>query len=188
LLTGAVAAYAVTVLLMKRSILTEKIARRGQHITREYAIDPFELARVRDVMVSRVDVLAADLSVAEAIGVIGRGVHRCYPVTDARGRPVGMVSRAEALQWAVEGGHFGETVGERVSDAAMPVAHPDDTAKRVVELMLSSGQGRIAVTDPATGVLAGLVSRKDLLEIRAQVARSEGERRAFFRPSGEGAV
>ena len=41
-------AYAVTVLLLRRSILTEKIARRGQHITREYSVDPFELARVAE--------------------------------------------------------------------------------------------------------------------------------------------
>ena len=46
LLIGCVAAQTVTVLLLKRSILTEKIARRGHHITREYSIDHFELLRV----------------------------------------------------------------------------------------------------------------------------------------------
>ena len=53
LLIGSVAALGVTVLLMRRSILTEKLARRGHHITREYSIDPFEFARVRDVMDQR---------------------------------------------------------------------------------------------------------------------------------------
>lgn len=48
LLAATVAAYAVTVLPLRRSILTEKIARRGQHITREYGIDPFELTRARE--------------------------------------------------------------------------------------------------------------------------------------------
>src|ERR1051326_6940263 len=47
---GCVAALGVTVLLLRRSILTEKLARRGHHITREYSIDLFELARVREVM------------------------------------------------------------------------------------------------------------------------------------------
>ena len=47
LLAGSVAALGVTVLLMRRSILTEKLARRGHHVTREYSIDPFEFARVR---------------------------------------------------------------------------------------------------------------------------------------------
>ena len=184
LLTAAVAAYAVTVLLMKRSILTEKIARRGQHITREYAIDPFELTRVREVMATEVETLSTDLSIEEAVSVLQSGRHRSYPVVDLRGRPVGMVSRAEALAWAVEGGHEDERLGERVSDAAISTVHPEDVALRAIEVMLSSGHGRLPVVQPGTGVLAGLITRKDLLKVRAQVARAEGERAAFFRPSG----
>jgi H+/Cl- antiporter ClcA len=183
LLTAAVAAYAVTVLLMKRSILTEKIARRGQHITREYAIDPFELTRVREVMATEVETLSTDLSIEEAVSVLQSGRHRSYPVVDLRGRPVGMVSRAEALAWAVEGGHEGERLGERVSDAAIPTVHPEDVALRAIEVMLASGHGRLPVVDPVTCVLQGLVTRKDLLKVRATVAREEGERAAFFRPS-----
>jgi CIC family chloride channel protein len=187
LLTAAVAAYGVTVLLMKRSILTEKIARRGQHIAREYAVDPFELARIRDVMVGDVEVLPADASIAEAVSLLQDGRHQTYPVVDLRGRPVGMVTRAEALTWAYDGGDGGERVCDRVSDAALPVVHPDDIAARAIDVMLATGQGRVAVTDPKTGVLKGLVTRKDLLKVRASVARTEGERRAYFGPSGEAA-
>ncbi len=50
LMVGSVAALGVTVLLMRRSILTEKIARRGHHITREYSVDLFNLLRVGEVM------------------------------------------------------------------------------------------------------------------------------------------
>src|SRR5882762_479161 len=50
LLIGSVAAAGVTVLLMRRSILTEKLARRGQHVTREYGVNPLHLLRVEDVM------------------------------------------------------------------------------------------------------------------------------------------
>jgi CIC family chloride channel protein len=42
LLVATSAAYALTVLLLKRSIPTEKIARRGQHVVREYSVDPFD--------------------------------------------------------------------------------------------------------------------------------------------------
>jgi CBS domain-containing protein len=185
LLTAAVAAFAVTVLLMKRSILTEKIARRGQHITREYAIDPFELTRVKEVMATEVETLSADLSIEETVSVIEAGRHRSYPVVDLRGRPVGMVSRAEALTWAVEGGHQGERLGERISDASIPMVHPDDVALRAIEVMITTGHGRLPVVDPKTCVLLGLVTRKDLLKVRAQVARTEGERAAFFGPSGK---
>ncbi len=111
LLTVTVTAYAVTVLLLKRSILTEKIARRGQHITREYGVDPYELSRVQEVMVREVDVLHADQTIPEAVAVLQAGRHRIYPVVDAAGRPVGLVSRADALRWRIEGGHDDERLG-----------------------------------------------------------------------------
>jgi H+/Cl- antiporter ClcA len=182
LLCAAVAAYAVTVLLMKRSILTEKIARRGQHIAREYAVDPFELTRVGEVMVREVDTLSGELSIDQAMGVLESGRHRVYPVVDPRGRPIGMVSRAEALGWAFDGWRVSGRLDERVSDAALAVVHPDDLAKRAIEVMLASGHGRLPVVDPKTGALVGLVTRKDLLQVRASAARLERERETFFRP------
>jgi H+/Cl- antiporter ClcA/CBS domain-containing protein len=49
-LVATSAAFLFTVLTMKRSILTEKVARRGFHVTREYEIDPLEVLFVRDVV------------------------------------------------------------------------------------------------------------------------------------------
>jgi CIC family chloride channel protein len=50
LLIAATAAFAVSVLILRRSVLTEKIARRGLHLTREYSVDPLEVLFVADVM------------------------------------------------------------------------------------------------------------------------------------------
>ncbi len=47
---ACVASYLVTALLMPRSILTEKLSRRGYHLTREYGVDPLELVIVREIM------------------------------------------------------------------------------------------------------------------------------------------
>ena len=47
---GCIAAYAVTSLIMPRSILTEKLSRRGFHLTREYGTDPLETVSVMEVM------------------------------------------------------------------------------------------------------------------------------------------
>ncbi len=47
---GCVSAYLVTALIMPRSILTEKLSRRGYHLTREYGIDPLEIVIVRELM------------------------------------------------------------------------------------------------------------------------------------------
>ncbi|MGC1304622.1 MAG: chloride channel protein [Caulobacteraceae bacterium] len=183
LLAATAAAYAVTVLLLKRSILTEKIARRGQHITREYAVDPYELTRVAEVMVKKVDVLAADLSLPATVAALAGGHHRIYPVVDNAGRPVGLVSRGDALLWSRENGHEGERLADRISDAALVTAHPEDVVAHAVDLMLASGQGRIPVTDPKTGVLVGLITRKDVLQVRAAAIRAEADREAYF-PAG----
>ena len=180
LLAASAAAYAVTVLLMRRSILTEKIARRGQHITREYGIDPHESTRVSEVMTREVETLGTDLSVPAAVAALAAGGHRVYPVIDRGGSPVGLVSRADALVWSTETGHEGEDLGERVSDASLPVVHPGDLTAHAIGLMLETDQGRLPVTDPGTGRLVGILTRKDLLRVSAAVAASEGERQAYF--------
>jgi CBS domain-containing protein len=187
LLAATAAAYAVTVLLMKRSILTEKIARRGQHITREYGVDPHQVTRVAEVMIRDVDVLPAALPVNEAIEALERGERRVYPVVDAAGRPVGLVSRGDAMRWRRDS-RAGEEIGrdrleDRISDAALAVAHPDDVTARVIDLMVASGQGRVPVTDLKTGTLVGLVTRKNLLQVRAGEIRNEEDRQAYFRAS-----
>ena len=181
LLAATMAAYAVTVLLLRRSILTEKLSRRGQHVIQEYGIDPYELTRVGEVMVRDVDTLAAGSGIAQAIAVLEAGHHRVYPVIDASRRPVGLVSRADALRWTVEGGHDGETIAQHLSDTLPAVVHPDDVVTHAVDVMLAADQGRLPVTDPHTGALVGLISRKDLLQVRAGITRLEGERHAYFR-------
>ena len=44
------ASYAVTCLVLPRSILTEKLSRRGYHLSREYGVDPLETVIVADAM------------------------------------------------------------------------------------------------------------------------------------------
>jgi len=180
LLAGSAAAYMVTVLLLPRSILTEKIARRGQHISREYAIDPLTLARVEEVMIRKVDVLRSDSPVAEAIAAIEAGTHRTYPVVDAAGRPIGLVSRGEALRWRIEGGHAHETLGEHISDASLAIVHADDLISNAVEIMLATDQGRLPVVDPETGALIGLLTRRDVLAVRGRETENEMQREAYL--------
>ncbi len=181
LLATTMAAYAVSVLLLKRSILTEKIARRGHHVTREYGIDEYKLTRVGAVMTREVETLDAGISLAEAAAALEAGRHHAYPVLDGEGRPVAIVSRAEVLDWTSEGDDPGSTLGDRVSDATLPVVHPGDVVSHALDVMLAEGSGRLAVTDPETGTLVGLLTRRDLLRIRAASLRAESERQAYLR-------
>jgi CIC family chloride channel protein len=178
------------VLLLKRSILTEKIARRGQHVVREYSIDPFELLRVNEVMVRNVDTLPAAMLIDEAVSFFSSETrrHKSYPLVDASGRVAGMVSRADVLRWRAENPHEGESLFDRVSDRSLTVGHPDEPVAHLADRMVLSDVGRVPVVDRDTQKLVGLVARKDLLRIRATAKSTEASRVAYFgrRTSQEG--
>ena len=182
LLATSAVAYGFTVLTMRRSILTEKIARRGQHITREYGVDPFELSRAREIMISDVDTLPVTMTVGEACDFFAslEKTHRIYPVVDAGGKLAGIVSRADALLWQGNSDLAGQTLAENVTDASVPVGHPDDTVAFIADLMLSTGDGRIPIVDPTSGKLCGLIARKDLLRLRSSYRSAELDRRPYL--------
>ncbi|AIC31842.1 chloride channel protein (plasmid) [Rhizobium etli bv. mimosae str. IE4771] len=182
LLAATVVAYAVTVLLLRRSILTEKIARRGQHITREYGVDPFELSRAREIMITEVDTLPVTMTVGEACDFFAsqQKRHRIYPLVDAAGKLAGIVSRADALLWQGKPDLAAQTLGETVTDDSVPVGHPDDTVAFIADLMLSTDNGRIPIVDPASGKLCGLIARKDLLRLRSSLRSAELDRRPYL--------
>src|SRR5262249_22107517 len=82
---ASVVAHAFTVLTLKRSILTEKVARRGYHLSREYAVDPLEILFVREVMRTNVVVLPASSLVGEVLTSLRtdhRQAQRLLPVVD----------------------------------------------------------------------------------------------------------
>lgn len=182
LLAATVVAYAVTVLLLRRSILTEKIARRGQHITREYGVDPFEHSRAREIMITEVDTLPVTMTVGEACDFFAsqQKRHRIYPLVDAAGKLAGIVSRADALLWQGKPDLAAQTLGETVTDDSVPVGHPDDTVAFIADLMLSTDNGRIPIVDPASGKLCGLIARKDLLRLRSSLRSAELDRRPYL--------
>jgi CBS domain-containing protein len=182
LLAATVAAYCVTVLLLKRSILTEKIARRGQHVIREYSIDPYELTRVKEIMTKKVDTLPADMPVSEALAFFMAvdHRHRMYPIVDADGRLLGAATRADALRWRMEHEQESRTLFDVVSDASTPVAYPDEVVARVADRMVAHDLGRVPVVEQATGRLIGLIARKDVVQMRLTTGSLERERQAFF--------
>jgi CIC family chloride channel protein len=182
LLIATSAAYALTVLLLKRSILTEKIARRGQHVVREYSIDPFELLRVNEVMVRNVDTLPAAMPIDEAVSFFSGETrrHKSYPLIDASGRVAGMVARADVLRWRAENAHGGESLFDRVSDRSLTVGYADEPVSHLADRMVLADVGRVPIVDRDTQKLVGLVSRKDLLLIRATSKSAEASRAAYF--------
>src|SRR6185437_13916405 len=188
LLIACTTAFASTVLLLRRSILTEKLARRGQHITREYIVDPFEITRIADVMVSTVATLPGTMPVEEAVKLFtseppaGERRHKSYPVVDEERRLIGAVSRADALRWLMRGWVPGTTLAGVVGEAeSVLIGHPDELVGDLADRMAAADIGRVPIVDRATRQLLGIVSRKDLLRVRARMVAEERERHPLLR-------
>jgi chloride channel protein, CIC family len=187
LLIASTTAYAVTVLLLRRSILTEKLARRGQHITREYVVDPFEITRIGDVMVRSVDTLPGNMRVEDAVSFFtsepaaGERRHKSYPVIGDGQRLVGLVTRADALRWLMQGWTPGTTLASVLAGSEPLVGHPDQLVGELADRMAADNIGRVPVVERGSLRLVGIVARKDLLHVRARMVREERERQPVLR-------
>ncbi|MGH6968218.1 MAG: chloride channel protein [Stellaceae bacterium] len=177
---ACIAAHATTVLLLRRSILTEKVARRGHHVMREYVVDPFETMRVGDIMAAPVDTLAADIPVGDAIafftGPEASSRHKSYPVVDADGRLVGMVARSDALRWTMEGWPAGYALRDLMAERDLVTGYEDELVGELADRMAAADTGRVPVLRRDDEVVVGLVARRDLLQVRAHVVQQERQR------------
>ena len=90
------------------------------------------------------------------------------------------MTRAHALEWQAEIDEPDETLGERISDASTPRVRPEDVVGHILDLMIAEDVGLVPVVDPATRVLRGIVTRKDLLAVRRSSGLAETERARFY--------
>ena len=179
LLAAAAVAYGFTVLLMRRSILTEKIARRGYHIYREYSIDPLERHYVEEVMTRGVTTIDAKTSIADVLGEYfsARQKFRAYPVVRS-GMLVGIIDRGMLDRASAE--DAGAPVGTLFGAAVPEVALPGETCRNVAARLAVKGLDRVPVVeDEKTYRLIGIVSRYDLLKPSTAVFAEEREREQF---------
>ena len=178
LLISVVCAYAVTVLALKRSILTEKVSRRGYHLSREYATDPLEILFVREVMTTDVAAIPADMTqreIADAIGGTRRG-QSLFAVVNSAGELVGVVTRWVLEQWAAQAPINGESRPLESIVRRPVIAYLDEPLRVIVNRMAQTGRTDLPVVDRASPRrLVGLVTLRDLL--KARVRHLEEERR-----------
>jgi CBS domain-containing protein len=180
---AAAASYGIAVLILRRSILTEKISRRGRHITQEYVVDPLAVTQVRDIMTLDPESLPAEMRVSEVlIFFASEGRHRTYPVVNVAGQPVGLVSRADVLRWQVTDLPDDPSLDDLLSDRSLSVGHPEMPATMIADLMVAEDVGRVPIVNRASGKLVGLVARRDLLQARAGRQHEENHRQRFVRP------
>ena len=193
LIICATSAYALSVLALKRSVLTEKIARRGYHVSREYDVDPLEALFVDEVAdpdphtypaQRTAAACLAEISTTDPHSVQARR-QMLYPVTSPQGQMIGVVTRSQ-LESAVHHGSGHLAVAE-LAHTDPVVAHPDDTLRTVSMQMAQHAVDRMPVIDRHDGQkLAGLITLTMLLDARVRDLREaqHSERLLPFRLTG----
>ncbi|HEY3875839.1 MAG TPA: chloride channel protein [Candidatus Kapabacteria bacterium] len=164
LLGGCAAAYLISTTMMKYTIMTEKIARRGLHVPSDYAADHLARTYVRDALSRQVVTLRAEQIVSDVqkwcrSGEVG-AQHGAYPVLDEQGELAGVISRKDIFSQ------------DRQLDAAISsvihhvptVVFEDNTLREAADLMVLEKVGRLPVVlreDPLQ--IIGILTRSDLL-------------------------
>jgi H+/Cl- antiporter ClcA len=190
LLIGCVVAHAFTVLVMPRSILTEKVARRGYHVSREYAVDPLELVSIGDVMSTEVVTIPAALPVHEVLKSYfqseGSKKHQGYPVVDPSGAVVGVLTRSNLLEHWISADF--QRAGQETPIIAYDLLHrpsitalPWESCRAAAERMAETHVGRLVIVSPDDpDKIVGIATRSDILKSRARTVEEEHKRERFL--------
>jgi CIC family chloride channel protein len=178
LLTGSAAALLVTVLWMRRSILTEKLDRRGHHIVREYSIDPFELARVGEVMDKSVATIPASMKLTELSDLIASGDaslsrRQGTLLVDAQGGLAGIITRGDIVR-GLRQDNADDILVAQAGSTDLVVTYTDEPLHQALSKMLRMDIGRLPVVDRATpSRIMGYLGRAAILSARMRLHDEE---------------
>jgi chloride channel protein, CIC family len=186
LLVAVSMAHAFTVLVLKRSILTEKIARRGYHVSREYAIDPLEILFAREVMRGSVVALPIGaplerLAAPVRVDALG-GPQRLYPVVGDSGTLEGVVTRFDLHELTTRAASDPTVRLESILRKTPVVAHPDEPLRAIVHRMAETGLTHFPIVERGPDRrLLGMISLEDLLKARALNLEAEQRKERVMR-------
>ncbi|HLK59700.1 MAG TPA: chloride channel protein [Chthonomonadaceae bacterium] len=185
LLVGCIAAQGVTVLLLRRSILTEKLERRGHHLTREYTVDLLEVARVSEVMDKNAILIPATMKVKDlAAGMTQEATplvrHQGALIVDDQQNLVGIITLSDVLR-AVEHHTESETTVLEAGSTDLIVTYPDELLRVAVAHMLNNDIGRLPVVSRQNPKqVVGYLDRANVMEVRQRRFDEEHHRERPF--------
>ncbi|MEX3925273.1 chloride channel protein [Paraburkholderia sp. BR10936] len=191
LLTATLVAHGFATVVMKRSIMTEKIARRGYHIYREYGVDPLERHYVDEVMTRTVDTIDANVTVRDALDRYFGSTQqrRAFPVL-RDGAVLGVVDRAmlDAVRASAATEALDTPLGSLLAQRSPDMALPAETCRQVATRLAIHGLERLpVVADRESRRLVGIVSRSDLVKLSLAHFEEEHKKERFRRiPMGNG--
>jgi CBS domain-containing protein len=173
LLAGCSAAYLVSLLLMKHTIMTEKLARRGTPVEQEYSVDHLRQIAVRDIATADV-VTVRSVETVESLRerILARApgfTHQGYPVVDSAGRLKGLVTVRDVSEQAIPGSALIKDILTRPP----VVVFESSTAREAADQMVRAKVGRLPVVSGADGTVVGIITRSDLIEAHERRLHAE---------------
>jgi len=184
LLITVTLAHLFSVLTLKRSILTEKVARRGFHVLREYAVEPLEVLFAEDVMSTNVLTIRTGTTMAEAKEMIQAQPHlrkqRLLPVVNLEGIILGAISWQDVLEKALQEQLSG-TVDHFMRNDIV-TTYPEESLRSIADKMAANHVGVLPVVDrKIKGKLRGLITQYELLEARDRILQEERKRERILK-------
>ncbi|MCC8400833.1 chloride channel protein [Paraburkholderia sp. MMS20-SJTN17] len=185
LLAATLIAHGFAVLAMRRSIMTEKIARRGYHIYREYGVDPLERHYVDEVMTGSVESVDAAATVGATLQTRfgANQSRRAYPVV-RDGVVIGVAERTSLERFCAEDSERKRTMtlADVFAQHNTAFALPSETCRLVATRLAVLGLERLpVVADRNSMRLVGIVSRSDLVKPSLAHFEEEHKRERFRR-------
>ncbi|MET0628244.1 MAG: chloride channel protein [Acidimicrobiia bacterium] len=168
IMLAAVIADLVAGALLEDGLMTEKLARRGLRVSRDYAPDQLSTTLVSTAMTSPVIVLASAVTVQDARATMAATEHQAFPMVDDQRHCVGIVTREDLLGPDARG----EQRALEIASTDVVAVSPDDTLLTVLEHIVDEGVDHVAVLDHDRRVV-GICTRTDIL--RARVGHREAE-------------
>ena len=172
LLGGCTAAYLISALMMRNTIMTEKIARRGIKVPSEYSADFLEQVPVGKVCVHDVRALRTSDELGEVRQWMNSGreraQHQGYPVLDDAGRVRGVITRRDLLDPDKPGL---TRIGDMLRRAPI-VVFEDHNLREAADLMVAENVGRLVVVardDPWR--MIGILTRSDVMAANSRRIR-----------------
>ncbi len=173
LMLVCVIADGLALLLMRNSIMTEKLARRGLVVNQEFETDAFQNVLVSEVMDRELPAVPGTLRVAELVeamvrGDAGPGRASAQLVLQPDGSLAGIVTRSDLLA-ALEEAPAGDPTVQEAATRELVVAWPDERLSEALTRMLQHDVGRLPVVsreDPSRPV--GYLGRAAVLRARLQ--------------------
>jgi len=186
LMVATIAAYATTVMLLRRSILTEKVARRGHHIHREYIVDPLEVVTVGSIMDRDVPTIPADMKLnvlSDRIANQDRQLTRRHAllIVDENKLLAGIITRSDIMKALQDETSSNDLTVADVGQVSVIVTYPDEPLRSAVDVMLQHDIGRLpVVARDNPKIILGMIGRASVMMARSRANELENMRESVW--------